>query len=178
MNLQPTLENDIILIRPLQEDDAEKLYAVASDPAIWEQHPNKNRYKKEVFLKYFEGAILSKGAFLILEKETDEIIGCSRFYDYDPVNKSVVIGYTFIATKYWGKRYNAQIKEMMIDYAFDHVEKILFHIGANNLRSQIAIGRIGAIKTGEIVVAYYGEPELLNFIYAIEKSKWQKIKNG
>jgi N-acetyltransferase len=107
--------------------------------------------------------------------------GCGGFFIFrsqTQVKYQQTIRYTFIATKYWGKRYNAQIKEMMINYAFEHVEKILFHIGANNLRSQIAIGRIGAIKTGEIVVAYYGEPELLNFIYAIEKSKWQKIKNG
>ena len=49
INLQPVLENEIIRLQPLQQDDFERLYAVASDPLIWEQHPNKDRYKREVF---------------------------------------------------------------------------------------------------------------------------------
>jgi len=44
MNLQPVLENDLVKLAPLQESDFEALYRVASDPLVWEQHPNKNRY--------------------------------------------------------------------------------------------------------------------------------------
>jgi hypothetical protein len=60
----------------------------------------------------------------------------------------------------------------MIDYAFQFVDKIYFHIGANNKRSQIAVGNIGATKVREFEVAYYGEPEMLNYEYVIEKKIW------
>ncbi len=172
MELQPHLENNNILLRALAESDFENLYNIASDPMIWEQHPNQNRYQKEVFKIYFEGAIQSNGAFLIIEKSTNEIIGCSRFYDFNDSEKSVFIGYTFIGKKFWGRNFNTQIKSMMINHAFQFVDTIHFHIGSKNTRSQIAINRLGAIKIEEVAVAYYGEPEVINFKYKIEKANW------
>ena len=65
---------------------------------------------------------------------------------------------------------------MMLAYIFPYVSKVLFHIGAENLRSQISIERLGAIKIDEKEVAYYGEGMKKNFIYIIEKSNWQKLE--
>lgn len=170
-NPQPLhLKNESIQLIPLQETHFESLYNVASDPLIWEQHPNKNRYQKEVFKNYFEGAILSKGAFLIQDINSGETIGCSRFYDYNEKDSSVLIGYTFIARKYWGKEVNAALKKLMLDYAFQYVSCVYFHIGANNIRSQKAIEKLGAIKVAEEEVTYYGEDPKLNYIYKINKS--------
>ena len=170
LNLQPEiLENDLVQLLPLQENDFEKLYKVASDPLIWEQHPNKNRYEKEVFQNFFEGAMESKGAFLIIDKSTGEIAGSTRFYEYDPENKTVFIGYTFYGRKFWGTGFNTQVKKMMLDYAFKAVDKVQFHIGAENYRSQKAIEKLGAIKVEEINVAYYNEPSRHNFVYELKK---------
>ncbi|OHT44872.1 GNAT family N-acetyltransferase [Flavobacterium tructae] len=170
LNLQPEiLENDLVQLLPLQENDFEKLYKVASDPLIWEQHPNKNRYEKEVFQNFFEGAMESKGAFLIIDKSTGEIAGSTRFYEYDPENKTVFIGYTFYGRKFWGTGFNTQVKKMMLDYAFRAVDKVQFHIGAENYRSQKAIEKLGAIKVEEINVAYYNEPSRHNFVYELKK---------
>jgi N-acetyltransferase len=174
INFQPTLQNKFILLQPLKEVDFENLFAVASDPLIWEQHPNKNRYQRQAFQNYFEGAMQSKGALLIFSKETNEIVGCSRFYDYNEKENSVFVGYTFIARKFWGKGYNPAMKELMLDYAFEFVDTVLFHIGAENIRSQIAIGRIGATKKREVVVAYHGEPDRANFEYELKKENWRK----
>lgn len=176
INLQPTLENEFIRLQPLQQNDFERLYAVASDPLIWEQHPNKDRYKREAFQTYFEGAMESKGALLVIDTITGEVAGSSRFYDYNEAEKSLLIGYTFIARKYWGKTYNPAMKALMIDHAFQYVDNILFHIGANNTRSQIAIGRVCAVKQKEIAVAYHGEPEKLNFEYLLTKENWNQRK--
>ncbi|NCU05316.1 MAG: GNAT family N-acetyltransferase [Chitinophagaceae bacterium] len=172
INLQPILENEFIRLQPLLQDDFERLYAVAADPLIWEQHPNKNRYQRDVFQTYFEGAMESKGALLLIDKQTGEPAGSSRFYDYNEAENSLLIGYTFVARKFWGKGYNPAMKALMLDHAFQVVDKVLFHIGANNTRSQIAIGRIGAVKQKEISVAYHGEPEKLNFEYVLEKQRW------
>jgi N-acetyltransferase len=175
-NIQPTLENDKVILYPLQEDDFEALYAVASDPRVWEQHPNKDRWKREVFTTFFEGAIQSKGAFKIVDKATGEIAGSTRIYDYNEQDNSILIGYTFFGTAYWGKGFNPSVKSLLLNYLFDFVSQVHFHIGASNVRSQIAIGRLGAKKTGELEVAYYGELPKLNYIYSIEKEEWLASK--
>src|ERR1700759_2978291 len=100
IDLQPTLENTTALLKPLEEEDFEALYLTASDPKIWEQHPNKDRWQREGFLNYFKGAIESKGAFKIIDKKTGEIAGSTRFYNYDEATSSVLIGYTFYAMKF------------------------------------------------------------------------------
>lgn len=174
-DLQPNhLKNNLISLFPLQENDFEELYAVANDELLWEQHPNKLRYQRAVFQNFFEGAMLSGGAFLIRDNKTNEVVGSSRFYDYNEdensTETSVLIGYTFIGRKFWGNNYNKSLKKLMLDYAFEHVNKVYFHIGAFNIRSQKAIEKIGAIKVDEFEVEYYGEDSKLNFVYLIEKN--------
>ncbi len=175
INLQPTLENDKVILLPLQNEDFEGLYEVAADPKIWEQHPNKERWQKEVFKNYFEGAVQSGGAFKIIDKTTENFIGSTRFYDYDEKENSIFIGYTFFATKCWGTGTNLSIKALMFDYIFQFVSNVHFHIGANNVRSQIAIGRLGTTKIAEEEVAYFGEQTKLNYVYSLSKEKWLSI---
>lgn len=168
-SIQPILENDLIILYPLLESDFEELYAVASDPKVWEQHPNKDRWKREIFQNFFRGAMESKGAFKIVDKSTGKTIGCTRYYDYNEAENCILIGYTFYGMDSWGKGINPQVKKLMLDYIFQFVSKVHFHVGSNNLRSQIAISRIGAEKIGEEEIAYFGEAPKLNFIYEIQK---------
>src|SRR6478736_8054005 len=121
-DLQPTtLSNELIKLVPLKESDFEKLFAVASDPLIWEQHPTRNRYQRDVFQNYFNGAVESKGAFIVHDAKTNEVMGSSRYYEPDEIKKSIKIGYTFIARKYWGKGYNPALKSLMMNHAFQYV---------------------------------------------------------
>lgn len=177
-SLQPVLENENIILYPLQETDFGALYAAAADPAIWEQHPNKDRWQKEVFRTFFQGAIQSGGAFKIVDKATGDVIGSTRYYDYDAQENSLLIGYTFYAVRSWGKGINPAVKAMMLDYIFQFVSSVHFQIGAENLRSQIAIGRIGAKKISEREVAYFGETPKMNFLYEITRQQWQQEKNN
>lgn len=174
LNIQPTLENQRVLLLPLQEADFAAVYAAASDPKVWEQHPNKDRWKPEVFRTFFEGAMQSHGAFKIIDKATQEVAGSTRFYEHDEQQDSICIGYTFYATRYWGKGLNYQVKEMMLAYIFPFVSQVFFHIGAENVRSQMAIGRLGAEKIAEQEVAYFGEAPKLNFVYRLGKEQWLK----
>ena len=169
MNLQPQLFNDLVILDPLKEVDFEELYAVASDPLIWEQHPNPDRYKRDVFANFFEGALQSNGAFVIRDKKNGGAIGCTRFYDYIPEKSELKIGYTFYARSCWGKGINPAVKKLMLDYAFQNVDKVIFHVGANNIRSQKAMEKLGAINLGLEEVAYFGEVTRTNIVYCIEK---------
>jgi RimJ/RimL family protein N-acetyltransferase len=174
INLQPVhLRDENITLLPLQESDFERLYQVAADPLIWEQHPNKDRWRREVFANYFKGAMESKGALLVLDSRTGLPIGCSRYYDYNAAEKNILIGYTFLARSHWGGAYNRSVKALMLGHAFTFVETVLFHIGANNIRSQTAMERLGGVKLGVADVAYYGEPANPNFVYAIAKGDYR-----
>lgn len=169
MNVQATLENENVKLVPLNPNDLEELFSVASDPKIWEQHPNKDRYQREVFEKFFQGAMESKGAFKIMDKSSNEVAGSTRFYDYNPKENSIFIGYTFYATKFWGSKLNPQVKKLMLDYIFQFVDKVNFHVGKDNIRSQKAMEKLGAKKVDEVNVAYFGEPEKLNVVFEIDK---------
>jgi len=167
------------MLRPLKQEDFEILYAVASDPLVWEQHPNKDRYKREVFEIFFKGAMESKGALLVIDKKSNNIIGSSRFYGFEKENNSVSIGYTFLGRAYWGHTYNKSLKKLMLDHAFQFVNRVIFHIGASNIRSQKAIGKIGAQYIGSEEMQYYGESKTnLNFIYQIIKADWIARNNS
>lgn len=173
INWQPnTLEDDIVKVVPLVENDFDILYELASDPLIWEQHHTFDRYKKEVFQVYFNGAIAGRSAFKIVDKSSNATIGSTRYYDYKPENPSIAIGYTFLARKYWGKLYNKTSKKLLIDYAFQFVDKVYFYIGATNIRSQKAITKIGATKVREITDEQNGKL-LCSFEYVIEKYNYK-----
>ena len=164
MNLQPMLEDEIVKLVPLKASDFDRLFKVASDPLIWEQHPTRDRYKREVFQLYFDSAVESQSAFLIYAKENNELIGSSRYYDYDLSKSRIAIGYTFIAKSYWGGKYNGAIKKLMLDYAFQFVDAVIFHIVPTNFRSQQAVLKLGAKKIGE--EEYNGA---LQFVYQIQR---------
>lgn len=170
---QPTLQNELVKLEPLKETDFERIFEVASDPLIWEQHPNPLRYQREHFEKYFKGAMESGGAFIIYENENSIPIGCTRFYDYFPDQNQVTIGYTFFGRNYWGKGHNKAAKTLMLNHAFEFVEFVKLQIGMHNLRSQKAIEKLGAKKINEENVAYFGEKSVLNFIYLFNKTDWK-----
>jgi N-acetyltransferase len=101
-DLQPHLKGELIELRPLTPEDWDDLFAVASDPLIWEQHPESDRYKEEVFKTFFKGALESGGAFVVIDTKTQQIIGSTRFHGHDPEKSEIEIGWTFLARKYWG----------------------------------------------------------------------------
>ena len=144
MDLQPTLTGTLLELRPLQPDDFDALFAAAGDPLIWEQHPEPDRYTREVFQTYFDGAIASRGAFAIIDSKTQKIIGSSRYCNLDPAASEVEIGWTFLQRAYWGGEHNRELKTLMLDHAFRFINRVVFVIGENNVRSQKAIEKIGA----------------------------------
>jgi N-acetyltransferase len=144
--LQPTLEGPTLLLRPLRADDFEALYAVASDPLIWEQHPRSDRWKRPVFEDFFAKALASGGAFAVVEKASGAIVGSTRYYDLSAA--SVAIGFTFLARRLWGGAANREMKELLLAHAFGFVPEAVFHVGENNRRSRRALEKIGARLAG------------------------------
>jgi RimJ/RimL family protein N-acetyltransferase len=147
-DLQPTLSGPLVNLRPLLEGDFSILYAVASDPLIWDQHPARNRYQEPVFQEFFEAAIASGGALLLEDALTGSVIGSSRFAGYSPETSEVEIGWTFLARTHWGGGYNAAVKKLMLEHAFKAVDSVVFKVGSQNIRSQKAVLKLGAVLEG------------------------------
>jgi RimJ/RimL family protein N-acetyltransferase len=157
-DLQPHLKGEVLELRPLTTEDWDQLFAVASDPLIWEQHPEPDRYNEDVFRRFFDGALESRGAFVIIDRETQQIIGSTRFYGYDPKRSEIEIGWTFLARKYWGGEYNAEMKRLLLNHAFRFVQSVVFFVGEENVRSQKAMEKLGAVRAG-IATRRYGNRE-------------------
>jgi len=147
-DLQPELNGTLVKLRPLREDDYDDLYAVASDPLIWEQHPASDRYKSDVFKTFFRDALGSRGALIVIDTNDGRVIGSSRYHGYDADLGQVEIGWTFLARSHWGGAYNQDIKRLMLQHAFRYVKRVVFRIGVQNMRSQRAIEKIGGIRVG------------------------------
>lgn len=141
---QPRLEGPTLLVRPLVADDLETVYAAASDPEIWAIHPESDRWKRPVFERgYWAGALASGGAFTVIHKASGAVIGSSRYYQYEPEQRTIAIGYTFLTRAFWGGVTNQELKRLMLDHAFQYVDAVIFHIGSGNLRSRRALEKIG-----------------------------------
>jgi len=173
-DLQPILRGDLLELRPLEAVDFSVLYAVASDPLIWEQHPERDRHREDVFRRYFDGAMLSGGAFKILDRRDGRIIGSSRYHGWDPARREVEIGWTFLARGYWGGRYNGELKRLMLAHAFRFVDRVLFHIGPENIRSQRAVEKIGAVRAG----VRPGEHGPHSLVYAITPEQYARSQGA
>lgn len=142
------LRGELLELRPLGPDDFAALYAVASDPLVWEQHPNSDRYREEVFREFFREALESGGALVASDLRDGRVVGSSRFHGYDPALSEVEIGWTFLARTHWGGRYNGEMKRLMLGHAFRFVENVVFLVGPNNMRSRRAVEKIGGVLVG------------------------------
>jgi len=147
-DLQPILNGELLELRPLRPEDFNDLYAVASDPLIWEQHPITDRYQEEVFKGFFREALESGGALIAIDSKDGRVIGSSRFHGYDKENSEIEIGWTFLARSHWGGIYNREMKQLMLRHAFRFVNRVVFLVGPQNLRSQRAVEKIGGARVG------------------------------
>lgn len=166
-DLQPHLKGELLRLRPLQADDFSQLFAIASDPLIWEQHPDKDRYREEVFTEFFRQGLLSGAMLIAFDNKTDQVIGSTRFF-YNSEKNELEIGWTFLARSYWGGSYNREMKDLMLRHAFRFVESVIFLVGTQNLRSQKALEKIGARKIGSETDNIGRE----SFVYQITASGW------
>lgn len=172
IDLQPTLQNDSVIIRPLKEEDFDALYNVAKDPLIWEQHTD-DRYKKEVFEPFFRDSMESGGALAIVDRKTNGIVGSSRYKPVDGIESALEIGWTFLARKYWGGTVNKAVKTLMIDHAFKYFDDVILYIDKDNIRSQKAAKKIGAIRQPDDSPFCLVRRDDRDLAYLINKNEWK-----
>jgi RimJ/RimL family protein N-acetyltransferase len=86
---------------------------------------------------------------VVVSQQTQEIVGSTRFYEFNPQNRSVAIGYTFFDPSLWGSGVNSAVKKALLDHAFQQVEQVIFYVYDQNFRSQKAVTKLGALPVGD-----------------------------
>ena len=160
------LENEIVKLRQTKKEDFDKLFKLGGKKEIWEQHSNKDRYKKSVFLKYFNQGIKNKfGSLTIISKDDGKIVGWTRLYDFDETVPTIKIGYTFLGKSYWGLDINYNSKKLILNYLFGFLDLVCFDIFEKNIRSQKAVQKLGGV---------FNEKKKDKHHYILNKKSWKR----
>lgn len=171
---QPVLLGPNLRLQPLRADDFDGLATAASDPKVLAGHPAPDRYKRDVFAPYFQSLLASEATLLVVDRQTTVIIGCSRYYHAPDHAEELAIGFTFLASSYWGGDCNREMKTLMLNYGFGSFDRIWFHIDPRNLRSQKATAKLGALHRGNKVMDLGGGAQDW-MCYAMSKVDWQRM---
>lgn len=168
------LEGERVLLRPLRPDDWDALFAVASDPLIWAQHPAHDRWREPVFRRFFDEALAGGGALIVIDRKSGAVIGSSRFEGLKEADGgSVEIGWTFLARSHWGRRYNHEMKRLMLAHALATVSECRFLVGESNVRSRRAVESIGArLTTREETRVMAGGEEIVHLAYVVTRAEF------
>jgi RimJ/RimL family protein N-acetyltransferase len=169
---QPTLAHPAVQLRPATTHDWPALFAAASDPGIWAGHPAHDRWQEPTFRAFFEQGLASGGMLVAIEPGSDAIIGSSR-YDLGRVAADEVeVGWTFLVRRHWGGTTNHAMKALMVGYALQQVERVVFVIGENNIRSRTAIARIGAAPSDRQLTVQLSTGPSNHLFFAIDRANF------
>ena len=181
---QIILENEVIELRPIQMDDIEEIFKVAQYPEIWE-HMSDSLLTEESVQHYVKKAIAEREAgisykFVIVHKESNQVIGSTSFIDIADVHKRLEIGATWLQPLFWNTNVNTICKYLLLQYCFEERElnRVQIKTGHENTRSQKAIERLGATKEGYLRnhMILRGGRIRHTVMYSITKEDWPTIK--
>jgi N-acetyltransferase len=155
-DFQPTLTGALITMRPYEDSDFDALYAVASDPLIWEVHPVPERAERRFFKANTDDALSDNGGLVAIEGATGEIVGFSRYSQLYVGDDDMEIGWTFLMRHLWGGQYNRDMKRIMLAHALASFPRVIFRVGEDNVRSRGAMTKIGGmlIPWDETITAF------------------------
>lgn len=188
MNIDTSkLSGKYICLELLQAEHYSVLKSLARDDRIWEftkRFTNDDTYNA-AFDNYFNTALDPKAlggqqVFIIKQVSDNSIIGMTRFYEYSPTDKRVMIGYTWYIPAIWKKVHNKECKLLLLQYGFEELtcNRVAFTVAHQNIRSQKAVEKIGALKEGVLrSYGYRNDGSLYDqVVYSILKEEWPSKK--
>ena len=151
------LEDDCVLLRPLQADDCDNLrYYALNQPEIWTYSLQKAA-GEENLKKYIEFALKARAAgneyaFVVFDKRKEAYAGSTRFYDIQLQHQTLQLGFTWYGKDFQGTGLNKHCKYLLLQFAFEQIgmERVEFRADHNNARSIAAMKSIGCTVEGVI----------------------------
>jgi RimJ/RimL family protein N-acetyltransferase len=148
------LEGDFVRLEPMTLEHHAGLSAVGLDPEIWRftlavvQTPEEMRGYMDAALELQRGGTTLP--FVTIERSSGRIVGSTRFGNYDPANRRIEIGWTWIAPRWQRTAINTEAKYLMLSHAFEklHCVRVELKTDVLNTRSRKAMLRIGAKEEG------------------------------
>jgi len=173
------LEGKRVKLVPLEMEHCEHLYKCSRDPEVWVNYPIQVQTLEEME-KFVRKAIdyrirEESFPFVVFDKETNEIVGTTRYLRISKENNNLNIGSTLYSPKVWRTRVNTETKYLLLKYAFENLEvsRVEIITTTTNIRSQKAIERLGAVREGMLRKKYKG---LDYVIYSIIATEWKEVK--
>jgi RimJ/RimL family protein N-acetyltransferase len=143
-----------IQLRPIRYSDAGALVQAAADGELWNL-PFTVVPSSETMTDYIRAALKGQEAGTVLHyvtviKDSDRIVGSTRFWKIDRANRKLEIGGTWIAASWQKSFVNTEAKFLMLQYAFETLKcfRVQFTTDEINKPSHNAILRLGAQQEG------------------------------
>ncbi|MCZ8535326.1 GNAT family N-acetyltransferase [Psychrobacillus psychrodurans] len=178
------LEGDTVTLFPLEMKYKEQVYEAIKNPDIW-----KYTWREVKTFDDIEQILLiavqnkddgKQLPFIIKDKLSGEIIGTTRIGDIDTANRNVEIGWTWLTPSAWRTKVNTECKYLMLQYCFEELKvlRVQFSISGQNIRSQKAVERIGAVKEGTFRKHRIKADGTIhdNIFYSIVDIEWIDVK--
>jgi RimJ/RimL family protein N-acetyltransferase len=150
-----TLEDERVLLRPLQEDDYKNLLPFAlNEQGLWYyslvRADGEDGLKNYMDIAFKEKAVGKEFPFIVFDKKQNEYAGSTRFYDINLPFKTIQLGYTWYGKKFHGTGLNKHCKFLLLQFAFENLglERVEFRADARNERSIAAMKSIGCKVDG------------------------------
>lgn len=149
------LEDDLVVLRPLQESDFDNLLEISiNEPETW-KYSLVGADGKENLIKYIQSAIKNREdkrefPFIVFDKKSQKYAGSTRFYDIQLEYKTLQLGFTWYGSAFRGTGLNKHCKFLLLQFAFETLgmERVEFRADNNNERSIAAMKSIGCKVEG------------------------------
>ncbi len=173
-----------VKIRPMELNDLNELYDAGNSQEIWAYMPMSMQSLDDM-KRLIDDALQAREQgtefpFVIIAKDSQKIVGSTRFLDISPANRSLEIGWTWLSPVVWRTSINTESKYLLLRHCFETLGTIRVQIKTDgrNQRSQKAIERLGAVREGVLRrhrIMYDGFVRD-SVYYSIIDQEWQLVK--
>jgi N-acetyltransferase len=179
------LEGRIVVVDPLAAGHEPGLWLAASDPEVWRWLPWNGGESEETFHAWMEEALARTAdgvdcAFAVLDAESGEPVGSTRYLALRPEHRGLEIGWTWLGPAAWRTGANAEAKLLLLQHAFDELGcmRVEFKTDALNARARAALEALPARFEGifEKHMLVRGGTVRDSAWYAITEDEWPAVR--
>jgi len=186
MEVSPiTLTGQHVRLEPLTPAHEGPLIAAAADGQLWNSTVTIVP-SAETMAAYIDSALKAQAQgrelpFVIIRKSSGEVVGTTRFYDLERIERRVAIGYTWVAASAQRTAINTEAKLLLLTHAFERWQVIRVELITDvlNQQSRAAILRLGAKQEG-ILRNHMAMPDGRyrdSICFSIIEAEWPDVKS-